>query len=64
MGQQTNTDVVDLFKEVYGNHNDLLPDDNHLAKCIPFSEKGKVGEGASGLYRIRNLNARNRIYAF
>jgi len=44
MGQQTNTDVVDLFKEVYGEHNDLLPDDNHLAKFIPFSEKGKVGE--------------------
>ena len=44
MGQQTNTDVVDLFKEVYGDHNDLLPDDNHLAKLIPFSEKGKVGE--------------------
>ena len=44
MGQQTNTDVVDLFKEVYGDHSDLLPDDNHLAKCMPFSEKHKVGE--------------------
>ena len=44
MGQQLTTDVVDLFKEVYGDHTDLLPDDNHLAKAIPFSEKGKVGE--------------------
>jgi len=44
MGQQTNTDVVDLFKEVYGDHTDLLPDDNHLAKFMPFNEKAKVGE--------------------
>jgi hypothetical protein len=44
MGQQTNTDVVDLFKECYGDHRDILPDDTHLAKLIPFSEKHKVGE--------------------
>lgn len=44
MGQVSNTDVIDLFKEVYGDHSDLLPDDNHLAKFMPFSEKHKVGE--------------------
>ena len=44
MGQVSNTDVIDLFKEVYGDHSDLLPDDNHLAKLMPFSEKHKVGE--------------------
>ena len=45
MGQVSSAPTpVDLFKEVYGDHNDLLPDDNHLAKFMPFSEKGKVGE--------------------
>ena len=44
MGQQSAPPVVDLFKEVYGDHTDLLPDDNHLAKFMPFSEKDKVGE--------------------
>lgn len=36
--------VLDLFKEVYGDHTDLLPDDGHLAKAMPFSEKAKVGQ--------------------
>jgi len=44
MGQISNNDVLDLFKECYGDHNDLLPDDQHLAKMMPFSEKHKVGE--------------------
>jgi hypothetical protein len=54
MGQQTNTDVVDLFKECYGDHNDLLPDDNHLASLIPFSEKGKVGENYNESVTLTN----------
>lgn len=44
MGQVSDTGVIDLFKEVYGDHTDLLPDDGHLAKAMPFSEKHKVGE--------------------
>ena len=44
MGQQLDTDAVDLFKECYGDHTYLLPDDNHLAKFMPFNEKMKVGE--------------------
>ena len=54
MGQQTNTDVVDLFKEVYGDHNDLLPDDGHLARLMPFSEKGKVGESYNESVTLTN----------
>jgi hypothetical protein len=37
-------DVVNLFKKVYGNIHDLLPEDYELQKAIPFSEKQKVGE--------------------
>tara|TARA_B100001094_G_scaffold219408_1_gene213522 strand:+ start:8668 stop:10005 length:1338 start_codon:yes stop_codon:yes gene_type:complete len=54
MGQQMNTDVVDLFKEVYGDHNDLLPDDGHLARCMPFSEKGKVGDSYQEAVTLTN----------
>lgn len=44
MGQQSNADAIEIFKEVYGNHENLLPDSTHLAKLMPFSEKGKVGD--------------------
>jgi hypothetical protein len=37
-------DVVNLFKEVYGEGHDLLPEDYMLQKDIPFSEKQKTGE--------------------
>ncbi len=36
--------VINLFKEVYGDLTDLLPEDYALAKDIPFSQKQKVGE--------------------
>lgn len=36
--------VVNLFKKVYGDLQNLLPEDMLIAKDIPFSEKQKVGE--------------------
>lgn len=44
MAQVSNDTVVNLFKEVYGDLTDLLPEDYALAKDIPFSQKQKVGE--------------------
>ena len=44
MAQISTGDVVNLFKKVYGDINDLLPEDYQLAKDIPFSQKQKVGE--------------------
>lgn len=40
----SNGDVLNLFKKVYGNLQDLLPEDQMLAKLIPFSQSQKVGE--------------------
>ena len=44
MSQISNAQVLNLFKKVYGNLQDLLPEDYAIAKDIPFSEKQKVGE--------------------
>ena len=40
----SNGDVLNLFKKVYGSLQDLLPEDQMLAKLIPFSQSQKVGE--------------------
>lgn len=44
MAQFSTPDVVNLFKRVYGDLQNLLPEDFPLAKSIPFSQKQKVGE--------------------
>lgn len=44
MASASNSTVVDIFKECYGDVTNLLPEDFPLAKAIPFSEKQKVGE--------------------
>lgn len=44
MTQVSNDTVLQMFKRVYGDVNDLLPEDYPLAKEIPFTEKQKVGE--------------------
>lgn len=38
------SEVTALFKNVYGDLTNLLPEDYPLAKRIPFSQKQKVGE--------------------
>jgi hypothetical protein len=44
MSEFSSGDVLNLFKKVYGNLNDLMPEDTMLAKDIPFTAKQKVGE--------------------
>lgn len=44
MSQVSGPDIVNLFKKVYGNIQDLLPEDYKLQKDIPFEQKQKVGE--------------------
>jgi hypothetical protein len=44
MASVSSGDVVNLFKKVYGDMTDLVPEDYLLAKDIPFSQKQKVGE--------------------
>lgn len=44
MSSVSTSDVVNLFKRVYGDLQDLLPEDYMLQKDIPFSQKQKVGE--------------------
>lgn len=44
MSSASNADVVNLFKRVYGDLVQLLPEDYPLQKDIPFNEKQKVGE--------------------
>lgn len=44
MTQMSTSDVVNVFKRVYGDVTDLLPEDYLLSKDIPFSAKQKVGE--------------------
>lgn len=43
-GQITAPDVVNIFKDVYGDGHDLLPKDYPLQMDIPFAEKQKTGE--------------------
>ncbi len=44
VSQTSNATVLDLFKEVYGDLTNLIPEDFPLAQDIPFSQKEKVGE--------------------
>lgn len=44
MAQISSNDVVQLFKKVYGNINDLQPEDYILGKKITFQQKMKVGD--------------------
>ncbi len=44
MASVSNGEVVNLFKKVYGDITDLVPEDYLLARDIPFSQKQKVGE--------------------
>ena len=44
MGQQSNNDAIELFKTVYGDMHDLVPDDQQLAKDIAWEDGSKVGD--------------------
>lgn len=44
MSQVSTANVIQLFKNVYGDLTDLLPQDYPLARAIPFSQKMKVGQ--------------------
>lgn len=44
MASVSSADVINLFKQVYGDLTDLTPNDQHLSRLIPFSQKQKVGE--------------------
>lgn len=44
MASVSSSDVINLFKKVYGDLTDLTPNDQHLSKLIPFSQKQRVGE--------------------
>lgn len=44
MSQVSTNAVVDAFKKVYGEVRDLQPEDQMLAKMIPFEAKAKVGD--------------------
>ena len=44
MAQASTGDVLNLFKKVYGNLQNALPEEFPLQKDIPFNEKQKVGE--------------------
>lgn len=44
MSSVSTANVIQLFKNVYGDLTDLLPQDYPLARDIPFEQKMKVGE--------------------
>lgn len=44
MTQANNAQVMNLFKKVYGNMTDLVPEDYQLQRDIPFTQKQRVGE--------------------
>ena len=44
MATQSDSNAINIFKEVYGDLKDLTPNDQLLSKDIPFSEKQRVGE--------------------
>lgn len=44
MASPSTPDVVNLFKKVYGDLHNLLPEDYMLQQDIPFNEKQKVGD--------------------
>lgn len=47
MSQASTGDVLNLFKKVYGNLQQILPEDFPTQQDIPFNEKQKVGESYS-----------------
>ena len=44
MSSVSTSEVVNLFKKVYGDLTDLQPEDYMIQQDIPFSQKQKVGE--------------------
>ena len=44
MAQQSNNVAIELFKKVYGSDHDLVPDDQPIAKEIPWSDDKRVGD--------------------
>lgn len=44
MSSVANPTAVNLFKECYGELHDLQPEDQMIAKAIPYSDKQQVGE--------------------
>jgi hypothetical protein len=44
MAQVSGPDVVNIFKKVYGNIQDIQPEDYQLQRDIPFEQKQRVGE--------------------
>lgn len=54
MAQVSNQAVVDLFKRVYGDLHNLLPQDYPLARDIPFSEGNKVGDSFVEAFILSN----------
>lgn len=44
MAAISNNQTIELFKEVYGEMHDIVPDDQILGKMIPWSADKKVGE--------------------
>jgi len=44
MSQISTSEIVNLFKKVYGDLTDLQPEDYMLQQDIPFSQKQRVGE--------------------
>lgn len=42
--QISNNEVLDLFKKVYGEQHDLVPDDQMIGRDIPWSDDKKVGD--------------------
>lgn len=47
MAQVSGSDVLNIFKKVYGNIQDLQPEDYQLQRDIPFEQKQRVGESYS-----------------
>lgn len=44
MSQVSSANVVNLFKKVYGDLQNLLPEDYAFQQAIPFAENQKTGE--------------------
>lgn len=44
MSSTSNATALDMFKEVYGDGRDIVPQDQMLSRDIPFSQRQKVGE--------------------
>lgn len=44
MSAVSNGDVLQIFKKVYGDINNLVPEDYELAKLIPYTQSQRVGD--------------------